>query len=197
MADARDTGCWSVVSKGRSVLVSARRRASKTKARAYGRRQAALGLIPATLITAGLPFEALAKGTDLEEISKLLKYARLEGDPEVAIDYLDAAVERAQGRPELQNIFASSLLARANALLLSKSWGDAKLDFGRAISVISESPEDARNPLELALAYDGLGIAEMKTGNWVAAQDNFERGLGTVGQNALSDVEVPGSTPYR
>ena len=179
---------------------------------------------------------ATKKKSDVEEIRKLLRFARLEGDPEAALDFLDAAVDRCnkalatgatrtEGQRDgnevqvMMNLLACALVSRGNALLLSSNSRLAEEDFRKALDMMQQeyttknatnnalSDGDARvqmegdgsgsgsavlGGVELALCYDGLGLAIMcQEERWNEALDAFTRSLGTLGQQALSEEEVP------
>ncbi|UPR01320.1 hypothetical protein HOP50_07g46420 [Chloropicon primus] len=152
------------------------------------------------------------------EISKLLKYGRLEGDPYTAVEFLDQAVAKAErlrgslvgqagDADRVQGILASCFVARGNALLGAKGWEDADKDFQRAVGLLEGYKggggqkfvfyEASANctvcnsrEMAVALALDGQGIALGQTGRWEEAQVAFTKCLGVLAVNASSGLDV-------
>eukprot|EP00798_Chlamydomonas_sp_ICE-L_P015996 gene15996-22130_t len=132
--------------------------------------------------------------------AQLAKAASYEFDPEIALEMWDQVVAIDGGT-------SMSLYKRGCAHLLV---GDLQLaieDLGRAQQLlqgersgaIAYLPSGATVPQEVvteALAFDGMGLAKGRLGDWAGAVDSFERALGTVGLAGASEASVPTETPY-
>jgi len=131
----------------------------------------------------------------------MVKLARLEPDPEIALELWDQALEECGGTDAvvlLERGYTNLRLHRFEDAIRDLSAAGPALRDVRSGEVVYLSTPGRTPPIESAyeaLAYDGVGLAQMQLGDADGALESFRRALGTSGASGTYDSAVPDNTP--